>query len=75
LDRLMADNPFLVHEHLSLADLMAFPLLYSFALVPEGEATLAQRPKLRDWLGRIEQRQSVAATRPPPLPPAPAHEG
>jgi glutathione S-transferase len=64
IDRLMGDNPFLVHAHLSLADLMVFPLLYYFARVPEGEAPLAERPRLRGWLGRMEGRGSVAATRP-----------
>jgi glutathione S-transferase len=67
LDRLMADQPFLAHEHVSLADLLAFPLLYYFAKVPEGAAPLAEHPKLQAWLGRIDARQSVAVTRPPPF--------
>jgi len=71
-DRLMADNPFLVHEHLSLADLMAFPLFWSFAQIPEGRAAFADQPRLARWLDRIEARQSVAVTKPDfsALPPA-----
>ena len=64
IDRLAEDNPFLAGEHLSLADLLAFPLLYYFARVPEGEAPFAEHPKLRAWLTRIDGRQSVAVTRP-----------
>ena len=69
IDRLMGENPFLVHEHLSLADLLAFPLLYFFARVPDGKAPFAEHPKLAQWLDRIEARQSVAVTKPPSLPP------
>ena len=39
--RLMEDHRFLAGEHLSLADLMAIPLLHYFANVPEGRAPLA----------------------------------
>ncbi len=62
--RLMEDYPFLAGEHLSLADLMVFPLLYYFARIPEGAAPLAEHPKLGEWLGRIDERQSVRVTRP-----------
>ncbi len=64
--RLMAEGPFLAGPHLSLADLMLFPLLHYFASVPEGEAAFAEHAKLRDWLKRIETRPSVAVTRPEP---------
>jgi glutathione S-transferase len=64
IDRLMGDNPFLAHEHLSLADLLAFPLLWYFARVPEGEAAFAEHPKLALWLKRMEARQSFAVTKP-----------
>ncbi|HVH77569.1 MAG TPA: glutathione S-transferase family protein [Stellaceae bacterium] len=64
IDRLMEDNPFLAGEHLSLADLMVFPLFYYFARVPDGEAPFAEHPKLKAWLTRIDGRQSVAVTRP-----------
>jgi glutathione S-transferase len=68
IDRLMGDNPFLVHQYLSLADLLAFPLLYFFARVPDGAGPVAEHPKLAGWLKRIEGRQSVAATKPDSLP-------
>jgi glutathione S-transferase len=64
IDRLMEDHPFLTGEHISLADLMVFPLFYYFARVPEGEAPFAEHPKLKAWLARMDGRQSVAVTRP-----------
>jgi glutathione S-transferase len=64
IGRLMADNPFLAGEHLSLADLMVFPLFYYFARVPDGEAPFSEHPKLKAWLTRMDGRQSVAVTRP-----------
>jgi glutathione S-transferase len=67
IDRLMADHPFLAGPHLSLADLLAAPLLYYFGNVPEGRAPLAEHPKLQAWLGRIETRQSFQVTKPPPI--------
>ena len=67
IDRLMADQPFLAHQHVSLADLMAFPLLHYFSLVPDGKAPFAKFPKLVDWLRRMDSRQSVEVTRPPPF--------
>jgi glutathione S-transferase len=71
-ERLMGENPFLAHEHLSLADLLAFPLFWAFSRIPEGAAAFADRPKLALWLKRMDARQSVAVTRPDlsALPPA-----
>jgi glutathione S-transferase len=71
IERLMGENPFLVHEHLSLADLLACPLLWLFARSPEGEAAFAEHPRLSRWLTRMEARQSFAVTR-PDLPGAPS---
>jgi glutathione S-transferase len=64
IDRLMDDHPFLVHEHVSLADLLALPLLWLFSGVPEGEAAFAEHPKLSAWLKRMEARQSFSVTKP-----------
>ncbi len=64
IERLMAEGPFLAGPQLSLADLALFPLLYYFAQVPEGESEFGERPTLREWLARMERRQSVAVTRP-----------
>jgi glutathione S-transferase len=65
IDRLMADNRFLAGPHLSLADLMVVPLLYYFGNIADGRPRVAEHPKLVDWVGRMEQRQSFQATKPP----------
>src|SRR6185295_2257167 len=44
--RLQGDQPYLVGERVSLADLMVIPLLYYFGRLPEGEAALAEHPHL-----------------------------
>jgi len=49
----------------SLADLMVIPLLYYFSRLPEGEAALAEQPSLRQWMRRLEERQSFQVTKPP----------
>jgi glutathione S-transferase len=65
--RLMGDQSFMAGERISLADLMVAPRLSYLARVPEGEAPLAERPTLRAWMRRIEDRQSFQVTKPPGL--------
>jgi glutathione S-transferase len=65
IDRLMEDHRFLAGDFISLADLMVVPLLYYFAGVPDGEALLAEHPKLQHWIKRMEMRQSFEVTKPP----------
>jgi glutathione S-transferase len=64
IERLMEDNAFLAGSAVSLADLMATPLLHHFSKLPDGAAPFAERPKLRDWLRRMEARQSFQVTQP-----------
>ncbi|HEY3909809.1 MAG TPA: glutathione S-transferase family protein [Stellaceae bacterium] len=64
-DRLMEDHPFLAGDFVSLADLMVIPLLYYFANIPDGRGPVARHPKLQDWIGRMEGRQSFDVTKPP----------
>ena len=64
IERLMEDHRFLAGEHLSLADLMAIPLLHYFANVPEGRARLDRHPKLEEWRRHMETRQSFLVTKP-----------
>jgi glutathione S-transferase len=64
IDRLMEDHRFLASDYVSLADLMAIPLLYYFATGPDGAAPLAEHPKLQDWIKRMEARQSFQVTKP-----------
>jgi glutathione S-transferase len=63
--RLMREQPYLAGERVSLADLMAIPLFYYFAKVPEGEAPLAEHPNIPPWMRRMEARQSFQVTKPP----------
>jgi glutathione S-transferase len=63
--RLMGEQPYLVGERVSLADLMAIPLLYYFSLLPEGEMPIAEHPTLLPWIRRMEERQSFKVTKPP----------
>lgn len=62
--RLMGDQPYMAGERISLADLMAIPLLSYLARTPDGEAPLAEQPGLRQWIRRMESRQSFAVTKP-----------
>jgi glutathione S-transferase len=63
--RLMGEQPYLVGERVSLADLMVIPLLYYFGRLPEGEVAIAEHPTLRPWIARMEGRQSFQVTKPP----------
>jgi glutathione S-transferase len=67
IDRLMEDHRFLASEHVSLADLMAIPLLYYFGNVPDGRVPMAEHPKLQNWVRQMETRQSFQVTKPPSL--------
>lgn len=62
--RLMGERPYMAGERISLADLMVIPLLSYFARTPEGEAPIAEHPALRQWIRRMEGRQSFAVTKP-----------
>jgi glutathione S-transferase len=64
IDRLMEDGRFLAGDHVSLADLMVIPLLHYFANVPDGQAPLAEHPKLQEWMQHMEARQSFQVTKP-----------
>jgi glutathione S-transferase len=66
IDRLMEDHRFLTGDHVSLADLMVIPLLYLFNNVPDGQAPLAEHPKLQNWIRHMAERQSFRVTKPTP---------
>jgi glutathione S-transferase len=64
LDDLVALEPYLVGDMLSLADLHAYPMLRYLALAPEGRALLEdQHPRLWGWLEMMAQRPGVLRTR------------
>lgn len=67
IGRLMADAPYLCGETPSIADLMLAPQLAYVAATPEGEALLAERPRLAGWLQRMGERPSMRRTRLPHL--------
>jgi glutathione S-transferase len=63
--RLMGGNSFMAGDRISLADLMATPLLHYFSRLPEGASAIAEHPSLSPWMRRMEDRQSFQVTRPP----------
>ena len=62
LSSLKSSGPWLLGNHISLADLHAAPIVGYFIKVPKGRAALANFPDLQDWWMRIVQRQSFIAT-------------
>jgi glutathione S-transferase len=64
INRLKGDHRFLAADFITLADLMAAPLLWYFARVPDGAAPFAEHPSLVEWLKRMEERQSFQVTKP-----------
>jgi glutathione S-transferase len=65
LDGLLARQPFLTGDKLSLADLMYLPHLFYLAETPETVDLLAPVPHLRRWHDDMSGRPSVQATVPP----------
>ena len=64
IEGLMGGEEFLCGGAISLADLHLAPILDYFARTGAGRAALERHPRLSAWWGRIEQRPSVARTRP-----------
>ncbi len=64
IERLMQGHRFLAGGFVSLADIIAVPLLYFFANIPDGKEPFAQHPKLLDWIKQMETRQSFQVTKP-----------
>jgi glutathione S-transferase len=64
LNRLLGDQPFMVGDQLSLADLMLAPQVSYLAATPEGRMILNDTALL-SWLERMNARASMKATLPP----------
>jgi glutathione S-transferase len=64
LDRLVGDNAYMAGEALSLADLMLAPHIDGIRQTPEGAEILQPLSALARWWARIDQRSSMARTRP-----------
>ncbi|MDB5707917.1 MAG: putative glutathione S-transferase [Sphingomonas bacterium] len=60
--RLLADQPFMAGDALSLADLMLAPHLVFLPHFAEGAAILAPHANLAAWIERMEARPSMKAT-------------
>ena len=56
--RILADNPFLTGESLSIADLLLAPHLSFFTATLESEAILKPHSRLNAWLTRMSARPS-----------------
>jgi glutathione S-transferase len=66
----LATTDHLAADRLTVADLWAYPMLVYLRLAPTGRALLADAPRLRAWLARMDARPSAAATRFPAEPKA-----
>jgi glutathione S-transferase len=64
IDRLMEAQRFLAADFVTLADLMAVPLIYLFSSIPDGKVPLAKHPRLTEWLKHMEARPSFQVTKP-----------
>jgi glutathione S-transferase len=64
LEGLLGAQLFMCGESLSLADLHLDPIIAYLAMTPEGEALLAETPKLRRWFESMSGRQTVIHTAP-----------
>lgn len=56
-------RPWLVDERPTLADFFMLPTLTTLGLAPEGQAMLADKPRIAAWRQRMEGLPSVAAVR------------
>ena len=62
--RLLGDQPYLVGEAVSIADLFLAPHLLIFQRTAEGAPMIEGQPKLAAWIERMNTRPSMAATSP-----------
>jgi glutathione S-transferase len=64
LEAIVSEKGSLVGEHWSLADCHLAPMIGYFTAAPEGQALLAQHPKLAAWWAVACQRPSLVETDP-----------
>lgn len=62
LSRLLGEQPFMVGDQLSLADLQAAPQASFLSLTPEWAELTAGHPNLVAWIERLEARPSFKST-------------
>jgi glutathione S-transferase len=56
-------RPYLVDERPTLADFFLLPTMTTLGFTPEGQAMLADKPRIAGWRQRMETLPSVAAVR------------
>ncbi|MDX6749022.1 glutathione S-transferase family protein [Geminicoccaceae bacterium 1502E] len=64
LEAIIAANPFMAGEQISLADLHLAPVIFYLAATPEGQPLLAARKALAGWWERMNARESMRRTEP-----------
>lgn len=64
IETLLGTNAYLAGDSLSLADLHLVPIIFYFALLPEGQRILPRAPNLQRWWAEISARPSVKKTAP-----------
>ncbi|MFP6711209.1 MAG: glutathione S-transferase family protein [Rhodospirillales bacterium] len=62
----LSNSAYLIGDEPTIADFMLLPMVFYSAQVPEGEQTVKGHSALEDWLGRMQERPSFAATVPGP---------
>jgi glutathione S-transferase len=62
LARLLGDQPYMVGEQMTLADVIIAPLMDFFVASPEWQVLTAAHPNLTHWFMRMSQRDSMRAT-------------
>lgn len=63
--RLMGDDPFLVGDRFTLADVMLAPLMIYTRFTAETQMLIGEQPSLAAWIGRMRTRPSIVTTAPP----------
>lgn len=66
MNKALEENPYFAGEAPSIADYLAFPIIWYLRSDAEVGPMIAERQALADWADRIDQRDSAAATVPPP---------
>jgi glutathione S-transferase len=64
VDRLLGGTDHFGGNKASLADLHLLPVLTYLHATSEGQASMAARPNIRAWMGRMKQLSSVQAVMP-----------
>jgi glutathione S-transferase len=62
ISSLIADNPYVAGNGVTIADLMLAPQMEFLSMTPEGAEILAPYPRLGAWLTRMQGRDSMRRT-------------